>query len=524
MGQYTFTVIRNTAANYVSLLWRMFAAIFLVRFLFIGLGSENYGFWTLLWVVFGYSLMLDFGFGQTIQKITAETVIDHDLTRLNRIFSSIVAVYALMGVLILLGTLAIAPVLQKIFTFTAASPEQLAYLRSVFILFGTGAALVFPTGIFPEILAGLKRYDIKNYALLFNITLQLVGIYLLLKCGFSLMALAVFCALLNLTTNFIMAVGVYRLLPGFHLSFRLIKYQAFQEISAFSTFAYLLNLSRLMMGRCDKIVLGIILGMNAVSVYQIGTRLSELMEKLTTQFQDTLGSMAASYYKQNNWEALKWVMLKSGKVTAFITCGAVMILFLLAPPILQIWLKVQGGSTVFITRVALLILGFNILFRSAPEKLLLMSGQHKKIATVALVESLVCLGLSIPLVYVFGVRGIVWAPLLPTLVITFFVTLPLLSQEFHLPLFFYLRHVFMPLPLMLLPPIVVLLAMTHWLPPTRWNLWWLGMAAATGGTFYTLLGFRCYLSTAERKQVLTRIRQKFMRRQPASKAPSPEDN
>jgi len=525
MGRHSFSVIRNTAANYLALIWRMVAAIFLVRILFLGLGGEDYGFWTLLWVIFGYSLMLDFGFGQTIQKFTAEAMIDRNMDRLNRIISSIIASYMVMALLILAVTVCLTPFLDKIFSFDYGTDEErLIYLKTVFLVFGVGAAAVFPSGVFPEILAGMKRYDIKNAALLCNITLQLTGIYLLLQEGYSLLGLAVFCSLLNLGTNALMAWGIVVMLPGFHPSPRLISFKTLREISNFSFYVYILNLARLMMGRCDKIVLGIMLGMNAVAVYQVGTRISELMEKLTTQFQDTLGPLAASYYKNNDWESLKWVMLKSGKVAAFITCGAVMILFLLTPPILMLWLKVNSPDVIFITRSALLVIGINILFRSTPEKLLLMAGRHKRIAGITLVESLICLGLSIALVYWFGVKGIVFAPLLPAVIISGCFIVPLLSREFRLPIRFYLSHVFLPLPVMLFPPALGLALLVFFLRPEQWNLVLLGGAAVSAGLLYALLGYLLYLAPDERRQITDKIRHLHHRHGKGSATPPPGGN
>ena len=34
----------------------------LVRIMFLGISNEEYGFWALLWTIFGYSLLLDFGY------------------------------------------------------------------------------------------------------------------------------------------------------------------------------------------------------------------------------------------------------------------------------------------------------------------------------------------------------------------------------------------------------------------------------------------------------------------------------
>jgi len=60
------TMIVNTISNYGKLVTMMIVTIFLTRTLFLGLSREEYGLWALLWSIFGYSLLLDFGFGAAI--------------------------------------------------------------------------------------------------------------------------------------------------------------------------------------------------------------------------------------------------------------------------------------------------------------------------------------------------------------------------------------------------------------------------------------------------------------------------
>ena len=88
MSRLGKTLIRNTATNYIYLGTYLVSAIFIARFLLLGLGENGYGFWTLLWAVFGYSLLLDFGFGKTVVKYAAEYQADHNIKRFNQIISS----------------------------------------------------------------------------------------------------------------------------------------------------------------------------------------------------------------------------------------------------------------------------------------------------------------------------------------------------------------------------------------------------------------------------------------------------
>jgi hypothetical protein len=85
----------------------------------------------------------------------------------------------IMTMIIICGTVGSAFFIDKIFVLkNETSPD---YYRNVFIIFGIGVALVFPSGIFPEILVGMKKIYLRNYVLIGTKVLELAGIYLSFK-------------------------------------------------------------------------------------------------------------------------------------------------------------------------------------------------------------------------------------------------------------------------------------------------------------------------------------------------------
>ena len=61
-------IYRNSISNYVFLVFRLGLGVILFRLLYKSLSNEQFGFWALLWSVFGYGILLDLGFGFTAQK------------------------------------------------------------------------------------------------------------------------------------------------------------------------------------------------------------------------------------------------------------------------------------------------------------------------------------------------------------------------------------------------------------------------------------------------------------------------
>ena len=87
-------ILKGTATNYLRVAVKLVKTVMLTRILQYHLGVDFYGYWTLLWAVFGYATLLEFGFGRTMQKYAAEGVDTPErLLSFNRIFSAVLASY-----------------------------------------------------------------------------------------------------------------------------------------------------------------------------------------------------------------------------------------------------------------------------------------------------------------------------------------------------------------------------------------------------------------------------------------------
>lgn len=109
-------------------------------------------------------MLLEFGFGRTMQKYTAEGVDTPErLLSFNRIFSAVLASYLGIALALLAISALLAVNLESVFRL----PEgDTGYYRTVFWVFGIGCAVVFPTGICTEILAGMHKIHWRNWVII----------------------------------------------------------------------------------------------------------------------------------------------------------------------------------------------------------------------------------------------------------------------------------------------------------------------------------------------------------------------
>lgn len=511
MARLSKTLMRNTVTNYIYLGTYLVSAIFMARILLLGLGENPYGFWTLLWAVFGYSLLLDFGFGKTVVKFTAEYKADGDIKRYSQIISSVFICYLIMSVILIIASAFLTYFYHLIFQVKDMLDQNgqlnVRYYKFCFMIFAIGIAAVFPSGIIPEILVGLKRFDLKNYVLIVNTILNLVGVWVILHYGGWLLSLSIFTAVLNILTNLVMAVFVFKLVPGLKISLFSFKLSRIKEIADFSIFAYILTMANLVIFKTDRIVLGVMSGIAMVAVYQIGTRVSDLMKYASSQFQSNISPVTAELHRSGETQRLSRVMLKSTRISAFICGCAFIVCFISAPQILKIWLKVVNPQAVTIARIMLASALFEVMFKSVAEGYILMINKHRIIAIVTVFEAILNITLSVLLVYMYGVVGVAWGTLIPSVFLCVFVIFPLFAQYSGTSIIKYLTNVYLPVALISILP--ALLMWYAWEHITIHQVSTLSLIGVTGGAglLYSLLGALFFFSRNEREILIDAVPQ-----------------
>ena len=202
-------IFNSTLSNYILLILKIILSLILVRIMFLGITNEEYGFWALLWTIFGYSLLLDFGFGTAIQKATSQAFAKNNWEGFNQTVSTIFFSYVFLSIIILIVTYILAQNLEDIFVFTDLT--KIDYYKTVLYIFGIGTALIFPFGFFREILRGLQKISLRNNIDIVFLVINFVLLYLCIEYDYNLIYMSLASISVQFLTNVIMAFYVF---PG----------------------------------------------------------------------------------------------------------------------------------------------------------------------------------------------------------------------------------------------------------------------------------------------------------------------
>ncbi len=409
------TMFWNTLSNYWSLAINMVMMVVLVRIQFTGIPREDYGFWGLLWSVFGYSLLLDFGFGTSIQKYTSEVSVTNNWSKYNKLVSTVFFNYCVLAVLIIAATVVLSNYVGQIFKFEPGS--DIRRYRAIFLMFGIGTAFVFPTGFFAEILRGIQLIRLRNRISIGFAILNFLGLVVAIKMGYSLMVMTVVSVFTHLASNLVMAFFCFRKMENFSIKLSDYRFGLMKEVMSFSLFAYLIMFSNIIIFQTDQIVISVFASVELVAFYQIASRLAGTFMRFSTQFNDNLGPVASVFHTSGRTDELASMQLYTSRIIGMLATLMLVPLIAYIGPLLKVWLELTEPASRMCAVILLLSTYFLVFFRSGSVQILLMCGREKELTIVAVIECVANLVVSIILVKKLGIVGVALGTLIPNIVL-----------------------------------------------------------------------------------------------------------
>jgi len=424
---------RNTFTNYLRTVLRLLSGVVLFRLTFQHLSQEQFGFYSLLWSLFGYTILLDFGLGFTAQKAVAEKTADGRITELNHLICTIFWTFAFLGAVMLAGFSVVQPWFLSWTHVSAANREALGLGYTIFF---TAMALAFPLGIFPEMLRGLQRIDLANWVAIASLVVNLALMTWGLLAGWAFPWIVFISVATTVAPNFVALVMVLRRIPGFSLHPKHFRFAAIQGVLSFSIVAYLITFTNLIMARTDQAVISFGIGVGFIALYQAGYKAAEMFGLFSVQMQDALSPAAAQMNIRKDQAGLRDLLIKSTQLTLFLTTPLYALCAVYLEPVIKILtgLKVVDPSTFWVGQSLLLATYSSLITNSCSKRILMMCGWERRLLKISLVDAGINLVASVVLVRRFGVLGVALGTMVPTLLLGWFWLVPLTARFLNISL------------------------------------------------------------------------------------------
>lgn len=449
-----FEAFRNAIANLLGGLIPAVVTLLTLPFIVNSLGSESYGVLTLISAIVGYFSILDINVTAGSVKFVAEHHATGAILERNQTITCGLGIYVAIGTAgCLLLLLFAEPLVERVFAIPAELHETaLDTLRLASVGFLFGQTQIYLTSI-PQAIWRYDRAAMIESAFGIVVPFGAVGV---LWLGFGLYEVVLVRVVASVINIVVLGVVIRRLMPD--VAFEWPHRQILAGLARFSGFSYLSRLATIAYAQGDKLILGAMVSMSALTQYAVPFTLVNRLFALSFRLGAVLFPVASALNATNDTRRLREVYLYGARYVLFVNCAITALLATLAYETLYYWI---GQSVAESGALILIILSFASLADSLTNVPSLVNdglGNPKITGLFAIGRAAVGLALTFLLVARFDVAGAAYAQLITSIVMPsaflYFVhgrTVPAFLSEF-------LRTAVLPIfPLVLISVIVVLL-------------------------------------------------------------------
>lgn len=447
-SRLALNTIFNSAAQLLSLV-----SVFLFTPLLVkNFGSLQFGLYTLAGSVVAYAALFDFGIGTALVRNIAKADALQDSEKIASDLKSAVLIYVGIGTIVALVMIVLGIFSESIFKVTAAEAFSLRWL--LFISAGV-QFFYWPMSVARHALAGFKRYGTIAISSLGQVIGSMVAITLTLYLGKGPVMLSLITGIALLAMSLRNVVALRSSLPK-HVEASHITKSATTALLFSSMPLFALQISGMLMReQTDKVILGVMVGGVAITIYEIGAKGSFLI----SQFSALLTSAVLPIF--SNLEALK----QTDRIAQFYERGTRYIaiavlpvgisLILVMESFITAWMGEGYETSILIARLLIASQLFMPLYLLG-DMLLTAREKFSYWLKVSITLSVLNVILSIIFVKLYGVQGVAFGTFIANL-----LELPLLgrftARESGLTVGRWLKSALLPaLPLLVIPVILYL--------------------------------------------------------------------
>lgn len=500
-------LVVNTSSNLMRLGINMTITFIMAPIYIKMLGHYDYGLREMILSITGYMGMLSLGMRPTISRFTSMHNAQKDRDAMFIVYACSLVFMSFVGLL-----LATVFWLWAIFFPGSLVPEaggdETKYTLFL-LLVGTNLLFLLPKTVMESYLEGMQRYYLKN-------NVNIIGSIMLATIAYTFITpengllLIVGLTLISVIIK-LMIFGWLLMRPAYGAVYPNLRYfsrDKLKEMLTFGSKSFIQGASSKIEKTSDRIVIGGIVGPAGVPLYSVPASiinyLNSVTMSLTTAFMPLFSDLNARGGQQKRMTRI--YLFASKLVVGFVLpagVGAVVI----GGPFIGVWMNGEFNREQVDGIIALLAI-YTVVPKLNPfaSRYLTALGRHGIFAKVAPVAALVNLGLSVWMVFEYGVIGAAMGSVLPVFVVTpIFLkyscrSLGISSRE-------YVAKSLIPA----LIPTILMGAVAFWIR-VDWGLDNYGEilgCIAIGALVYALLFWVIALTSSDRQYLLNLLRTKF---------------
>ncbi len=398
---------KKSIANFIGGVIPAMASLLTVPVIVSRLGEVEYGLFTLVTAIVGYFALIDINVTAGSVKYLAEHHARDEQEQVNKVISFGGLIYFIIGLLGGLGIFFFADSLVTAFFNVPAHLHETARktLQVAAVAFFFGQMQVYLLSI-PQ---ALQRYDLTGTVESIFGALTSISTVVVVLLGYGLVEIILVRLLLSVINCGLLLKMIYKIMP----SVKLVKpdRSVINKLSSFSAYSYLSRVASITYANGDKMLLGALLDLKAVSLYSVPSLLVYRAVALVFRFGQVLFPVASAMSANNQHEELERIYITSTRYYIYLNAALILILSIFSRELLHFWAGSVFGAGAALVLVLIAAATFFDALTNLPSLMNDGLGQPRNTGILALMRAIVGLAMSYIGIQFAGYIGAAWAHL-----------------------------------------------------------------------------------------------------------------
>jgi O-antigen/teichoic acid export membrane protein len=346
---------RNVIANMASVVMFIATAGISVPLILEHVGLAGYGIWTVALTAILYVTVAESGLGPAVQRFVAVARGGGDLSGVSGLLWTSIAIYALVGVLLMVALLIAAPALVDVFDAPRSLRGDAEYMFRVAGVVIAVALLVTALG---NVQQGLERFVSFAVTAVFSSVAYLTALVILLSGGGGLREVAI-AALIQ--QGVLLAGRIVALRDILFRRPELLSRTDGREIASYSARLQLTVLSTLVNSQTDKIVVGVVAPATTLGQLGIGAQVAESGRNVHAGALSPIISRLSRAHGERDGAGLSELFARLNRLWLVMVVGTTAIGLASLYPLIESWLGPGHGDAALLGGFLVLAYGVNML-------------------------------------------------------------------------------------------------------------------------------------------------------------------
>lgn len=382
--------------GYVNMIVSIVISLVYVPIMLKLMGQSEYGLYSLVASVIAYLSVLDMGFGNAMIRFVSKAKVKNEQKEEMKINGLFLFLYLIIGLItILIGSILVVNVSH---IFKALTVAELAKAKIIMAILVVTVAISFPLSVFDSYVIASEKFTFSKVLLLIKNIMFPITMIIFLLFGYKSIAMVIINSSYTIIMHLInLYYCVKKLKMKIHFQFKITDKELFRSIIVYSFFVFINIIIDNLYANTDQVILGIVSGTAAVSVYNIAMQITSINQKFSTNISGVFFPRITKLLEEKNGQKkVSDLFIKVSRIQLYILALILFGFIIFGKSFINIWVGKEFISAYYI--ILLIIIPAIIpLTQNIGISILQAMNKHKFRSVIYLIIAILNIIISVPL-------------------------------------------------------------------------------------------------------------------------------